>query len=1159
MWRSAIKPRDVLGLSVVVFAFLTAPAHAEPERRIDVEAGEAAEMLMEFASQADVNIVFDPRQLEGVQTNRVVGEFLPSVALEQMLEGTMLVANREQDTGAVAISQRTAPATDDSPAANPINRFFKSLFAGTAANKPEGRSWRPASTEEEIFELSPFTVDVTTDNGYVASQTLAGSRIAAPLRNVAAQIDVMTGEFLQDVGAVSLDEAMLYSLNVENSNEYNPNPERDSEFGVYDLSTAGRVRGISNATRTLNYFPTFFTHDTYNTERFTFNSGPNAILFGLGSPGGVMDSTGLKAYFTNRTSIDARFDSEGSLRGQVRFNRVLVEKKLAISIAALHEDAESWQKPSFDRKERYHGTFTFKPFARTTIRGSYERIDRETTWPRNTAMRDYATPYLNWRAAKMKEQGISDPRDPRLYWAPGDPADDSTPFQLTGKGIRLITGSYDPVPEAFLIGDYWSSLERTLTGTGEGFQTTGSALSRGPQELAGVHPADVFTRSLADPSLFPPGIHPSKALLAESSGSIWSIFAEQQLTDQLFVEAAVQVEDRTKEHEDWLRGYGQALRVDVNRYLPQEVGSVEPPVLNPNRGRYFMEEWGQGNFTDVYSENARLTIAYELDLEDREDWLSWLGRHQFTLLADYSRVEVGTQNYRTSMYPEYTDGIPIPGEGAAAFGFRVLHRVYLDDPADPGGSIFTFDPAVHVTQLLNEPFAGYDNVHVTLRPDPHLEYGVWGGGRFNTSETRGRVFAVQSSFLQDRLHITYGRRWDYFKFKEVTTPLESNAPAPWNTRPRDISKLSAPGLSEPDIDASGYQETRGLVFHALPWFSVFYNESENQQAKSAGLNLLTGELHPPSDGLGKDYGFLLNLSEGELLVKVNWFETIQRRNESIQFSDLRWAVWEVESRLTNWSESNSVPAPPGAPFNPPTTWDPNTTADISRADILSDARSEGIEIKLHYNPAPNWRMVMTVARTEVVEENIATTYSAYVDSRLGEWRKYYDRAWDRDGMPAEPGEETLEQFVEREIFMQELDLAAAYEGRPADRVSKWRVNLVSNYTFTDGFLKGFSLGGAYRWRDERVIGFPLTTGEEGNEVFDIHHPWKGSNEWNLDAWIAYDALLFNGKAMARFQVNIQNLLDEDGIIPQKALTSGEVAIYRWQAPRRFIFSASLAF
>lgn len=728
MWRSAIRPRDVVGLGVVVFAFLTATAHAEPERWIDVEAGDAAEMLMEFASQVDVGIVFDPRQLEGVQTNRVVGEFLPSVALERMLEGTMLVAKREQETGAVAISRRFAPATDESPAANPINRFFKSLFAGTAANKPEGRSSRPASTEEEIFELSPFTVDVTTDNGYVASQTMAGSRIAAPLRNVAAQIDVMTGEFLQDVGAVSLDEAMLYSLNVENSNEYNPNPERDSEFGVYDLNTAGRVRGISNATRTLNYFPTFFAHDTYNTERFTFNSGPNAILFGLGSPGGVMDSTGLKAYFTNRTSIDARFDSEGSLRAHARFNRVLVEKKLALSIAALHADAESWQKPSFDRKKRYHGTFTFKPFGRTIIRGSYERIDRETTWPRNTAMRDFATPYLNWRAAKMKEQGISDPRDPRLYWAPGDPADDSTPFQLTGGGIRLITGSYDPIPEAFLIGDYWSSLERSLTGTGEGFQTTGSVLSRGPQELADVHPADVFTRSLADPSLFPPGIHPSKALLTESGGSIWSIFAEQQLTDQLFFEAGVQVENRTKEHEDWLRGYGQALRVDVNRYLPQEVGSVEPPVLNPNRGRYFMEEWGQGNFTDEHSENARLTVAYELDLEGRENWLSWLGRHQFTLLADYSRVEVGTQNYRTSMYPEYSDGIPLPGEGAAAFDFRVLHRVYLDDPADPGGSIFTFDPAVHAAQLLNEPFAGYDNVHVTLRPDPHLEYGVWGGG-----------------------------------------------------------------------------------------------------------------------------------------------------------------------------------------------------------------------------------------------------------------------------------------------------------------------------------------------------------------------------------------------------------------------------------------------
>ncbi|HAT59252.1 MAG TPA: hypothetical protein DCS60_00595, partial [Opitutae bacterium] len=52
--------------------------------------------------------------------------------------------------------------------------FFCSLLTGWAQNDDE---------EEEVFELSPFAVDASGDEGYYASQTMAGGRLSGSLKD----------------------------------------------------------------------------------------------------------------------------------------------------------------------------------------------------------------------------------------------------------------------------------------------------------------------------------------------------------------------------------------------------------------------------------------------------------------------------------------------------------------------------------------------------------------------------------------------------------------------------------------------------------------------------------------------------------------------------------------------------------------------------------------------------------------------------------------------------------------------------------------------------------------------------------------------------------------------------------------------------------------
>ena len=62
--------------------------------------------------------------------------------------------------------------------------------------------------------MTPFEVDAEEDVGYVANASLAGSRMNTALRDTAASISVLTSEFLSDVGATNLTEALKWSNNL---------------------------------------------------------------------------------------------------------------------------------------------------------------------------------------------------------------------------------------------------------------------------------------------------------------------------------------------------------------------------------------------------------------------------------------------------------------------------------------------------------------------------------------------------------------------------------------------------------------------------------------------------------------------------------------------------------------------------------------------------------------------------------------------------------------------------------------------------------------------------------------------------------------------------------------------------------------------------------
>lgn len=69
------------------------------------------------------------------------------------------------------------------------------FFAQTVAPPPTAPA-KPAADEATIT-LNPYVVDASSDKGWVASQSIAGSRLNTDLKDFAASIEVITMEFFE--------------------------------------------------------------------------------------------------------------------------------------------------------------------------------------------------------------------------------------------------------------------------------------------------------------------------------------------------------------------------------------------------------------------------------------------------------------------------------------------------------------------------------------------------------------------------------------------------------------------------------------------------------------------------------------------------------------------------------------------------------------------------------------------------------------------------------------------------------------------------------------------------------------------------------------------------------------------------------------------------
>ena len=309
--------------------------------------------------------------------------------------------------------------------------------------------------DDEVIELSPFSVDAAEDVGYRATTTLAGSRVRSNIGDLGASIAVVTEEFMEDTGATDGESLLQFIGNVEVGGALGNFSNSDGGNGTVESRVnpqrGQRVRGLVSANLTRDYFQTDIPFDSYNTSRVVVNRGPNSILFGLGSPGGVINNNLKRAYIgQDTTEVSIRFDHRGSLRGTFDIGRTLIDDRLAIRVAGLREEQKYKQKPAFTDDTRLYLAWEATLFknensnflGRTSLRGSYETGKIDANPPDVVPPTDS---FSSWFNGLGTQEEIN-----RILAVPGTDLADINNGVLTQANVAaLLDAGIETIPDTF--------------------------------------------------------------------------------------------------------------------------------------------------------------------------------------------------------------------------------------------------------------------------------------------------------------------------------------------------------------------------------------------------------------------------------------------------------------------------------------------------------------------------------------------------------------------------------------------------------------------------------------------------------------------------------------------------------------------------------------
>lgn len=520
------------------------------------------------------------------------------------------------------------------------------------------------------------------------------------------------------------------------------------------------------------------------------------------------------------------------------------------------------------------------------------------------------------------------------------------------------------------------------------------------------------------------------------------------------------------------------LTGDPNQSLNFASGSGS--IANPHARQLYLEEnWGRDPFRDT-NEIVRLSAAWEFSLG------KWLGRHRLAGLAENAR-EDRLRRWENEILADQ-NGLALNNSATPdGTGNQPWRRRYVTE--GDFTTYFAGDPTQEMPTFVRNGLTYHSTFTARTRSNTHT-----------VQDARSFMFASQSYWLRERLVTTLGYRVDRITFDTYGQARISDPTDPRYTSGRFV-------LNAWDFDGTRERNTyapttftAGGVLHVLPRVSLFYNESKNSGTPRLDRTVLpTGKTPPPTEGLGKDYGTMIDvLGDDRLFLRFSMYETRQTKDAAIIPDGLSV---NTSTSLGGTAMLNIYTALLNAGRISRDQYD-SELKFFNAATI--DAVTRGWEAEFIANPTKRLTLRLGASRSDRKRENFFSEVYGYFAEWEPKWRAYAG------------GDANLLRTVNSEIATahDNINAMAALQNNPFGS-RPYKANVTARYRFDEGTLKGAFIGGAGRWQSRNLMKYSSIDGR----------PLWGTPTLFVDSFAGYRFTLPGWKTPMSLQLNVRNMFN----------------------------------
>ncbi|PHX86801.1 MAG: hypothetical protein CK538_01745 [Opitutia bacterium] len=188
----------------------------------------------------------------------------------------------------------------------------------------------------DTISLPEFSVSASGgENSWVASSSISGTRTNVPIQNLPRSIQVLTSEFLADIGADTMSDAAAFMTGVTSQGK---------QDAVFDNNTF-TVRGMRQNRHYRDGVKEGFVgmiNDNASIDRIEALRGPSSLLSGVVEPGGMINQISKRPRTKQETTVKVSVGAWEYLRTEVDVN-LPVTPKFALRAVVAYQDGNSWR------------------------------------------------------------------------------------------------------------------------------------------------------------------------------------------------------------------------------------------------------------------------------------------------------------------------------------------------------------------------------------------------------------------------------------------------------------------------------------------------------------------------------------------------------------------------------------------------------------------------------------------------------------------------------------------------------------------------------------------------------------------------------------------------------------------------------------------------